>query len=657
MKKLITLLLFCAGTLSFAASPKTYSVSSPDNQLSVVVSVGETISYSLKRLGNELLAPSEISMTLSDGVVLGKGDKVRSSKISRHSREIPAILYKKAVVKDIYNEMRLSFKEFDLLFRAYDDGIAYRFCSKAKGEYKVVSEKAEFRFNGDPEAYASYVISIKEPLVEQFVSSQENLYSHFRLSEWDMRRLAFAPLLVEAASGEKLCITESDLIDYPGLNFYGAEGGVDGVFAPKPTKEELGGHNMLQGIILERAPYLAECSGPRAFPWRTIVVATEDKELIGNDMVWKLSSPSVGDFSWVKPGKVAWDWWNDWNLYGVDFKAGINNDTYKYYIDFAAAKGIEYVILDEGWAVNLKTDLMQVIPEIDLPMLCRYAGERGVGLILWAGYKAFDRDMEAVCKHYSEMGVKGFKIDFMDRDDQIVVDFYRRSAEVCAKYKLMADFHGAFKPSGLNRTWPNVVNFEGVYGMEQLKWGQDDVVGYDISIAFIRMLAGPMDYTQGAMRNASKLNWRPVGNEAMSQGTRCRQLAQYVIYEAPLSMLCDSPSNYLNEPECTDYIADIPTVWDETVALEGKIGEYVAVARRSGDTWYVGAMTDWTPRDMELDLSSLVGKKEIVLDVYRDGINADKAARDYKHEQVKSSPDGKVTIHMASGGGWVGIIR
>ena len=376
-------------------------------------------------------------------------------------------------------------------------------------------------------------------------------------------------------------------------------------------------------------------------------------------MVWKLGAPADPgqDFSWVKPGKVAWDWWNAWNLYGVDFRAGINNDTYKYYIDFAQKHGIEYVILDEGWAVNLKAELMQVIPEIDLPVLCEYAKAHNVGLILWAGYYAFDRDMENVCKHYSEMGIKGFKVDFMDRDDQYMVDFYRRAAQTTAKYGLLIDFHGAFKPVGLNRTYPNVINYEGVHGLEQMKWSKPtvDQVTYDVTVPFIRMAAGPMDYTQGAMRNAAKKNYHPVNSEAMSQGTRCHQLAEYVVFDSPLNMLCDSPSNYMAEPECTEYIAGCPTVWDESVAVNGVLGRFITLARRSGDIWYVGSLNDWKARDLTLDLGFL-GDGEWTMEIFRDGINADRAARDYKREYAPVPADRKVKIHMAPGGGWTARI-
>ena len=408
--------------------------------------------------------------------------------------------------------------------------------------------------------------------------------------------------------------------------------------------------------------YIAKQPAGAALPWRIVALAHTDRELLDSDLVYVLSRPAADvDWSWVKPGKVAWDWWNDWNIQGVDFRAGINTRTYKYYIDFAAANGIEYVILDEGWAVNLKADLFQIIPEIDLPEIVNYANSKGVGIILWAGYYAMDRDVEGICKYYSEMGVKGFKVDFMNRDDQLMVDFYTRMAETAARYHLLVDFHGAFKPCGLQRPYPNVINHEGVAGLEQMKWAQPtvDQVTYDVQIPFIRMFAGPLDYTQGAMRNANRRNYRPVNSEPMSQGTRCRQLAEYVIFEAPLTMLCDAPTNYLAEPECLKWMAAIPTVWDLTVALDGKLGDYAAIARCKRGTWYVGAMTDWEARDMEIDLGAFLPDGTYRVEIFRDGVNADRKATDYVHEYKTVSVTAekhKMSIHMAPGGGWTARI-
>ena len=644
-----------------AANDGSYQVISPDGHLYATVVVGDGISYTVARDTLQLIAPSGISMTLSGGVVFGDNGKVRKVRRNSIDQVWQATACKKSEVRDHYNEMTLEFKEFSLVFRAYDDGIAYRFISGLKGDFNVIGEQAEFTFDKDWNGYIPYVCQHTETLESQYYNSFENTYSVHPLSQWNKERLAFLPVAVAADAGVKVVVMESDLKNYPGMFLYNGDGGqvLKGRFAPYPKVIEQGGHNMLQGEVKAREDYIARCSGKEAFPWRIIMVSENDAELAVNDLVWNLGTPAdpSADFSWVRPGKVAWDWWNGWNLYGVDFRAGINNDTYKYYIDFAASNGIEYVIMDEGWAVNKKADLMQVIPEIDLPMLCQYAAERGVGLILWAGYLAFDRDMENVCRHYSEMGVKGFKVDFMDRDDQLMVDFHRRAAETAARYHLMLDFHGTYKPAGLNRTYPNVVNYEGVHGLEQMKWSDPkvDQVTYDVTVPFIRMAAGPMDYTQGAMRNATKKNYRPVSSEAMSQGTRCRQLAEYVVFDSPLNMMCDSPSNYMNEPLCTKFIVECPVTWDESVAVNGKIGEFITLARRSGDVWYVGSLTGWDARDMDIDLSFL-GEGHWTMEIFRDGINADRAARDFSHEVADVPADRHVKVHMAPGGGWVARI-
>ena len=657
-----------AAAFLFAATPSfakdgNYQVSSPDGHITASVTVGENISYTVSRDGQTLIAPSKISMNLSDGIVFGQNDKVRKTVRASFDETFPTVAYKKAEVRDNYNQILLNFKEFSLIFRAYDDGVAYRFVSNLdkKKTYEVISEQAEFNFGEDRQAFIPYVNSGAKTVEGQFFNSFENTYTVQNLSQWRKDRLAFLPLVVAADDGVKILITEADLTNYPGMHVIGTEGSnsLKGTFAPYPKVIEQGGHNKLQGMVKERENFIAKASGDEVFPWRVIMVSTSDSQLAVNDMVWKLSpKQDVGtDYSWVKPGKVAWDWWNDWNLYGVDFKAGINNETYKYYIDFASTHGIAYVILDEGWAVNLQADLFQVIPEIDIQELVDYGKERGVGIILWAGYWAFNRDMEKVCKHYSEMGVKGFKVDFMDRDDQLMVNFHARAAETAARYDLMLDFHGTYKPTGLSRRWPNVVNYEGVHGLEQMKWRpkECDQVTYDVTVPFIRMAAGPMDYTQGAMRNASKSNYRPVYNEPMSQGTRCRQLAEYVVFDSPLNMLCDSPSNYIAEAECTEFIAACPETWDESLGVNGEIGKYITIARRSGDAWYVGALTNWDERDITLDLSFL-GEGEWTLDIFEDGPNAEKAARDYVHTTATVPADRKITVHLAPGGGWAAKI-
>ena len=666
MHKLMTILAAVLMTVSLNAQPNDYVLASPDGKLQVMVETGDGIHYSLVHDGDLLVGRSEIGMYMTDGSKFGGLEQVKKASTRGVDQTIKATLYKKAEVLDKFNELTLKFKEFSLVFRAYDDGMAYRFVSHKEEPYNVDHETAEFNFAKDWNMWAAYVAQHTESLESQYYNSFENTYSYTPLSSWNKERLAFLPLMVEGPRGKKVVVTESDLIDYPGMYLYNdkldgeKDSALEARFAGYPDEVRQGGHNNLQMEVQSRHPYIAKCSGEQAFPWRVISVSTEDIQMADNDMVYRLASPAdpTKDWSWVKPGKVAWDWWNDWNIDGVDFVSGINNETYQYYIDFASKNGIEYVILDEGWAVNGKADLFQVVREIDLEMLVKYASERNVGLILWAGYWAFDRDMEKVCKHYSEMGIKGFKIDFMDRDDQYMVDFHRRAAEMTAKYHLLADFHGSYKPTGLHRTYPNVINYEGVHGLEQCKWSDPsllDQVTYDVTIPFIRMAAGPMDYTQGAMTNSTRHTFRAINDEPMSQGTRCRQLAEDVIFESPLNMLCDSPVKYRANSDCARFIAGVPTVWDETVALDGKVSEYISIARRSGDVWYIGALTNWTARELDLDLSFLpAGEYEV--EIYQDGVNAYKFASDYKKCEMKLPADKKLRAAMASGGGWVAKI-
>ena len=658
MKKL-TVLLMCVLCAFIAQAQKTFTLSSPDGKLQTTITTGDKLTYDITCNGRQILAASPISMTLDNGEVWGEKAKLSGTSRKSVDRMIPSPFYRANELRDYYNELTLRFKkDWNVEFRAYDDGIVYRFINRSKKPLKVVDEEVDYRFPNDMTATVPYVRTGKDgDFNSQFYNSFENTYTTDKLSKLNKRRLMFLPLVVDAGEGVKLCITESDLENYPGLYLSVAEGenSLKGTFAPYPKRAEQGGHNKLQMLVKEREAYIAKVDTPRSFPWRMAIVTTADKDLAASNLSYLLAAPSrLSDISWIKPGKVAWDWWNDWNLDGVDFVTGVNNATYKAYIDFAASKGIEYVILDEGWAVNLKADLMQVVKEIDLKELVDYAASKNVGIILWAGYYAFERDMENVCRHYAAMGVKGFKVAFMDRDDQEMTAFNYRAAEMCAKYKLILDLHGTHKPAGLNRTYPNVLNFEGVNGLEQMKWSPAslDQVKYDVMIPFIRQVSGPMDYTQGAMRNASKGNYYPCNSEPMSQGTRCRQLALYVVFESPFNMLCDNPGNYMREPESTDFIAGIPTVWDESIVLDGKMGEYIVTARRSGNVWYVGGITDWTARDIEVDCSFLGDDKTHNATLFKDGVNAHRVGRDYKRESLSIKKNSKLKIHLAPGGGF-----
>lgn len=661
MRRFLLLIAASYVALAAVAAPKTYELSSPDGTLRVeVVMNGSDITYSVQKDGKAVLAQSRIAMQLADGTVYDGSVKLRKTEMTTVNGTLEAPLYKKSQVHENYNQLTLKFQTFDLLFRAYDAGVAYRFVSRSKTPFKVLSETAQFAFPADWNMYVPYVQNKKSSLEEQFYNSFENLYVHGPLSSWDKERIAFLPLMVESPDGFKVNIMESALMDYPGMYLYNgdSDASLEAMFAPYPKEIRQGGHNNLQGEVQSREEYIAAYDGAVAFPWRIVNVSAQDREMLDNDLVWLLGEPadSQADWSWVKPGKVAWEWWNDWHVTDVDFEAGVNNDTYKYYIDFASRYGIEYVILDEGWAVQGNADLFDVVPEINIAELVEYGARRNVGIVLWAGYWAFDKDMEKVCSYYADLGVKGWKIDFMDRDDQVMVDFYRRAAEMAARYHQFVDFHGGFKPCGLNRTYPNVLNYEGVHGLEQMKWSEagTDQLTYDVTFPYIRMAAGPVDYTQGAMRNYNFGWYKPCYVDPVSQGTRCHQLGMYVVFESPFNMLCDSPKHYEQEKECTEFIAKIPTVWDETLAVDGKVGDYIVMARRSGDKWYVGGLVGHEARTVAIDLGFL-GEGEWNMELFKDGVNATRHAEDYKKTE---GPAGKtLTVEMAPGGGFAAIFE
>jgi alpha-glucosidase len=651
--------------LTAGAQKKTYTLASPDGRLVTHIAaddLGLGLTYDVEYNGEHMMLPSQLGLYGTS-----RKKEFGTLTVKRFSRRsvdetIASPFMRQATMRNHYNELTLKlYQGFSVVFRAYNEGIAYRYVWEDNVPCWIWHEEVQYIFARNWNTTAAYVSQFDSTRHNvQYSSSFENQYTTLSLSQLDPRRLCFLPVMVHADNGIKVCLTESSLCDYPGLYLRGtSESGIlVGDHAPLPRRVEQGGHNNLQLIVKERENYIAEMDKTKHFPWRSMMGGTAE-EIAMNNMSYLLGEPSrVDDISWIKPGKVAWDWWNNWNIGGVPFKAGINNDTYKHYIDFASHYGIEYVILDEGWAVNGKADLFQVVPEIDIPMLVNYANERNVGIILWAGYYAFDREMEHVCQHYSQMGVKGFKVDFMDRDDQIVTDFYRRTAEMCARYHLVVDFHGAFKPAGLNRTYPNVLNFEGVFGLEQMRWAglEWDQMRYDCEIPFIRQTAGPMDYTQGAMLNGCRNSFHPSWNEPMSQGTRCHQLALYIVLESPLNMLCDSPTNYEKEPDYTRFVAEIPTVWDETCVLQGEVGEYIVTARRKGDTWYIGGITNWTERDLNVDISQL-GISFCVVELYRDGVNAYRRGSDYRPEIFTLNSNLKtLNCHLAPGGGFVAKI-
>lgn len=656
--KRITLMLAAiifAMTLQ-AKTVKTYTLKSPDGRIVSTIAVGDETTYDIRLGETALLLPSPVAMTLSDGTVWGHDVRVKKAEQRSVDSSVQSPFYRATEMKDTYNALILNCAGgYQIEFRAYNDGVAYRFVNTNKKSFTVKDETVAYRFAKDDGVVVPYVRDADESgnYEPQFYNSFENTNTKCRLTEMK-NKLAFLPIVVRQDE-TTICLTESHLENYPGLYLVNSDASttLHGVFARYPKRMEQGGHNRLQMEVKEREDYIARIEGTHSFPWRMAIIGS-DVDIANSNMTYLLATPCrLNDISWIRPGKVAWEWWNDWNISGVPFKSGINNDTYKYYIDFASKHGIEYVILDEGWAVNLQADLMKVVPEINLEELVAYAKERNVGLILWAGYYAFARDMENVCQHYASMGIKGFKIDFMDRDDQLMTAFNYRAAAMAAKYHLVIDLHGSHKPAGINRTYPNVLNCEGVHGLENMKWetAATDQLEYDTEIPFTRQVGGPMDYTQGAMHNASKGNFYPSNSEPMSQGTRCHQLGLYVVFESPLNMLCDSPSNYEKEPESTDFIASIPTTWDESRVLCGQIGQYIATARRKGNTWYIGGITNKQARSLTLDLSFLPTTITKAI-AFTDGVNANRKGSDYVRHEIEIPTNRQLTIDMQPGGGF-----
>lgn len=654
----IAVILLANVFVLYSQQTKTWSLVSPGGKLQVTIITGPQIQWQVKHEADNVIAPSAISLLLQTGETLGKNVNVVSSKKLSVDQSINAIAYKKKKIADKYNELVLNFKgDYGIAFRAYNDGVAYHFFTKRKGELIIQSEESEFNFDKDYKAFIPHTSDLRGG--ERYTCSFEEFYTEAPVSKLNKDTLGYLPLLVELDNNKKAVLLEADVQDYPAMFVQLNQKtpyGIKATFAPYPLEEALGGFNRINYMATKRADYIAKVNGTKSFPWRVIVVSEKDKDLLNNDMVQKLSEPNkIEDGSWIKPGKVAWDWWNDWNISHVDFKAGINTPTYKYYIDFAAANHIEYIVLDEGWSDDW--DLNKLSAAINLQELLAYGKQKNVGLILWSTWYALSRDIEGLCAKYSAMGVKGFKVDFLDRNDQKMIASCYEMAGIAAKHQLMLDFHGMFPPQGLQHTWPNVINFEGVRGMEWMKWSADDrVPRHEVSLPYIRMMAGPMDYTPGAMRNATKGNARPNHSLPVSMGTRCHQLAMYVIYEGALQMLADNPTAYKKEQECTDFITAIPTTFDETTAVDGKLGEYVVIARKKNETWYVGAMSNWDARDIIIDLSFLAaGNYEA--SILMDGLNAAKDATDYKKEIKKISANDKLTISMQGGGGWVAIIR
>ena len=635
--------------VSHAHGATSYELSSPNQKIKLRIDVGSRIEYDLLLNRVPLLENSTLALDI-ERQKLGVAAEVLSATPSAVNRELRVPVPRKfAVLRENYNELRIVFKDnYAVVFRLYNEGMAYRFeTSLPQNTVKVFNEEAAFSFADN--------FGVYYPKEDGFFSHNEREFVYLPLKDITQKSLASIPVIVNTRGGAKLILADSDVDDYPGLWFRGnSNNTLSATFPAYPLTEQLKGDRDFR--VTKTADYIAETKGTRTFPWRIVGVAENDADLITNDLVYLLAQPSqISDTSWIKPGKVAWDWYNANNIDGVDFKSGINTATYKYYIDFASKHGLEYIILDEGW--YKLGNLLQVVPEMNIEELVAYGKQKNVGIILWVVWKTLDDQFGPAFDQFTRWGVKGLKVDFMQRDDQKLMDFYERVCREAAKRKLLVDFHGGIRAATMTRTWPNLLTNEGVRGLEQTKWSKYANPEHNVTLPFTRMLVGPMDYTPGAMANSgAERNFAAVFERPMSLGTRCHQLAMYVVYESPLQMLADSPSHYLREPEIMNFLGPVPTVWHETLVLDAKMGDYVVIARRRNEDWYVGAMTDWTGRELQLSLTFLGGGR-YELDQYKDGVNAERTGSDY--QRVKSNVDNKtrLSIKLAPGGGWAARIR
>ncbi len=633
---------------SSASAQSNTALRSPDQRIEVQVRLGDRVRYDVLLRGKVLLRDSVLALDVEHRQ-LGVAPKLRSTKQRSFDQIVePVVRQKFARIRENYNELRLEMEDgYAVVFRAYNEGVAYRFeTTLPEAQVHVFGEEAAFNFAADSVAYY--------PEEESFFSHNERIYKPQPLKQIAAKSIASLPAVVSTPDGVKVAIAESDVNDYPGMWLRGSgSNGLAATFPPYPLKEKLEKDRHFK--VVESADYIAVTRGTRAYPWRVLGIAERDGDLITNPLVWLLAPPTeLKDTAWIKPGKVAWDWWNANNIYGVDFRAGINTQTYKYYIDFASAHGIEYVILDEGW--YKLGNLLEVVPDMNIQELTDYGRQKNVGVILWVIWKTLDDQLVSALDQFQRWGVKGIKVDFMQRNDQPTVNFYHKVCREAAKRNMLVDFHGGQISATMTRTWPNLITNEGVRGMEWSKWSADSEPVHNVTLPFTRMFLGPMDYTPGAMLNATRKTFQQIFDRPMAMGTRCHQLAMYVVYESPLQMLADSPSNYLREPESLQFISAVPSVWDDTRVLDARIGEYVVLARRHGDDWYLGAMTDWTARELDLDFSFLPpGTFEA--EIYQDGANADRAANDYRKVSMTVSAATKLRIKLAPGGGWAGRIH
>ncbi len=639
MRKKYVFVIFCL--LPMVVLSKSLELISPDGKNKVILATDKQVTYSVERNGDVILTASELTLKAGNNIWgVGRPVKIEYSSQSEDVTFIVPRKYKH--VKNEYNQLLLRYKDHSIEFRAYNDGVAYRFIGKNK-KSAPVNENVIFNFDSD---YLTYTL-----LTNKLQNWYEENYTIKPFSQLPKDSFSIVPVMVDLKK-YKVLLAEANLYDYSGLYLQPESLGFKGVFSNYPKQEEFfDGTNKIYAT--ERQDYIVNTSLNRTFPWRVIGVFDKEIDILSSELIYLLSDNTEKgtNYSWIKPGKVLWDWWNDRNIYQVDFASGINTTTYMYLIDYAAKHNIEYVLIDEGWSE--KDDLLVLNPAVDIPAICKYAEEKKVGVFLWAKWINVDKQLDVSFNLMKSWGIKGVKIDFMDRNDAKMVNFYERVAKKAYECKFLINFHGSYPNEGMRAKYPHLMTREGVVGLEYNKWSKRATPDHDVIIPYLRMWVGPMDYTPGAMLNAHFDTFYACQSEPMSQGTRSHQVAMYIVYESPLQILSDSPSKYDENQESFDFIKQIPTIWDETVPLAGETGEYIVIARRSGDTWYIGALNGKTPRDVEIDLS-FIGENHKWIKIHIDGINANRQAKDYAIE--KKLINRKLKISMAQGGGFAGIV-
>jgi alpha-glucosidase len=647
MKKLI--LLIALAFLSLTIYAQKYELNSPGNLLSATITVDQGIEVSLSRQGRDAIKLTNIGLDFNNS-----GDEKQNWKVQKTARSsvnetvIPEIKEKSASLKNSYNELEIKFRDNKAItFRLFNEGLAYRLSTQSEDSLTIYAESLNIHL--DPGDSARYQSS------KSFNSSYETPYEHTVVAEVEAGKLLNLPVLLEKGNGLMVMVTEADLYHFPGLWLKGTGSGtLSSTHPPYPSEYRYTGSTYGHGQVAKTHDYIAKVKGTRSYPWRIFAVAANEKELTDNNMVYLLASPNVlDDVSWIKPGVVMFDWWAKHNIYGVDFKAGINTETAKYFIDFCAANGFRYFLFDDGWCPL--DDLLSPVEGLNMAEVTAYARTKGVDVMLWVFWQGLQKQWDEAFALFEKWGIKGIKMDFMNRDDQPMVEFYEAVAKKAAEKKMVVNYHGAYKPCGLRRKYPNMLTREALIEFEYNGWTDHANPVHHNLLPYIRMFTGPMDYIPATMRNSTKDNFRALGDYPMGQGTRAHAMALWVVLYSPMTMLPDSPSDYYREKECTDFLSKLPVTWDESILLDGRIEKYTVMARRSGEEWYVGAITNWDARNLTLETGFLPPGK-YRLEAIADGVNAHRRAEDYKKVDHSFSAGDNLKISLAPGGGWIARI-